>query len=127
MSVTRSKRISEEIKKIVSQLIMYDIKDPRIPPLTSIIRVETTRDLRFTYIYVSVLDQKANKDQVVEALNNAKGFVRKALGQELKLRYTPEPIFKLDKSIETGIYISKLIDDVNKKAAKSNDEDEDDE
>lgn len=114
MGYPRNKRISEEIKKIVSHLIMYDIKDPRIPQMTSVTHVDTTRDLRFTYIYISVLDSKANKDDIIEGLSSAKGFVRKEIGKELKLRYTPEPVFKMDESIENGIYISKLINDVNK-------------
>lgn len=125
MGYPRNKRISEEIKKIVSHLIMYEIKDPRIPSLTSVTHVETTRDLRFTYIYVSVLDSKADKGDIIDGLNSAKGFVRKEIGKELKLRYTPEPVFKMDESIETGIYISKLINDVNKDL-KHDSEDEDD-
>ena len=86
MGYPRNKRISEEIKKIVSHLIMYDIKDPRIPSLTSVTHVDTTRDLRFTYIYISVLDSKADKDDIIEGLNSAKGFVRKEIGKELKVR-----------------------------------------
>jgi len=126
MGYPRNKRISEEIKKIVSHLIMYDIKDPRIPSMTSVTHVDTTRDLRFTYIYISVLDSKADKNAIVEGLNSAKGFVRKEIGKELKLRYTPEPIFKMDESIETGIYISKLINDVNKDTKRDDDEEEND-
>ncbi len=126
MGYPRNKRISEEIKKIVSHLIMYDIKDPRIPSMTSVTHVDTTRDLRFTYIYISVLDSKADKNAIIEGLNSAKGFVRKEIGKELKLRYTPEPIFKMDESIETGIYISKLINDVNKDTKRDDDEEEND-
>jgi len=128
MGYPRSKRISEEIKKIVSNLIMYDINDPRIPSLTSVTHVDTTRDLRFTYIYISVLDSKAKKSDVLDGLNSAKGFVRREIGKVLTLHYTPEPIFKMDESIENGIYISKLIDDVNKSHEnKEKDDDDDDE
>lgn len=127
MGYPRSKRISEEIKKIVSTLIMTELKDPRIPVMTSITQVETTRDLRFAYIYISILDSKANKAEVLEGLNSSKGFVRREIGKVLKLHYTPEPIFKMDESIENGIYISKLIDDVNKRNSNNDDDDDDDE
>ena len=109
MGYPRHKRISEEIKKIVSQLIMYEIKDPRIPALTSVTHVDTTNDLRFTTIYISILEPSADKQKALEGLNSAKGFIRRVIGTELKLHYTPEPLFKLDESIENSIYMSSLI------------------
>jgi ribosome-binding factor A len=114
---SRTSRISEEIKKIVSSLIMNELKDPRISKLTSITHVETTGDLRYANIYVSTFGKDSdNHDETIEALNNAKGFIRKELGKHLKLRYTPEPIFKSDDSIKQGVYMSKLIENVNKLA-----------
>lgn len=113
MRYSRTNRISEEIKKIVSNLIMNELKDPRINKLTSITHVETTNDLRYTNIYISTFSNKQDPKEIVEALNNAKGFIRKELGKRLNLRYTPEPIFKLDTSIKKGIYMSKLIEKVN--------------
>lgn len=112
MGYPRHKRISEEIKKIVSQLIMYDIKDPRIPAMTSVTHVDTTNDLRFTTIYISILDPSADKQKALEGLNSAKGFIRREIGTELKLHYTPEPLFKVDESIENSFYINKLIKSV---------------
>jgi len=126
MGYPRNKRISEEIKKIVSQLIMYEIKDPRIPAMTSVTHVDTTNDLRFTTIYVSVLDAKADKIKLLEGLNSAKGFVRKEIGKELKMHHTPEPLFKMDESIENGIYISSLIRSVLPASEKPAEEDESD-
>lgn len=112
MSKQRTKRISEEIKKIVSHQIMFNMKDPRISKLTSVIHVDTTNDLSFTNIYISVYDPKADPQKTLEGLNSAKGFIRKEIGKELKLRITPEPIFKLDTSIENGMYINQLLKDV---------------
>lgn len=112
MGYPRHKRISEEIKKIVSQLIMYDIKDPRIPAMTSVTHVDTTNDLRFTTIYISLLDPSADRQKALEGLNSAKGFIRREIGTELKLHYTPEPLFKVDESIENSIYMNKLISSV---------------
>lgn len=125
MAKSRSRRISEEIKKIVSELIRNEIKDPRVSKMTSIVNVDTTRDLRYAYIYVSVLEDDM-KEKTIEGLNRAKGFIRKSMGEALDLRYTPEPIFKLDESIENGIYISNLIRQVNPDEEKE-EADEDDE
>lgn len=124
MGYPRHKRISEEIKKIVSQLIMYDIKDPRIPAMTSVTHVDTTNDLRFTTIYISILDSSANRQKALEGLNSAKGFIRKAIGTELKLHYTPEPLFKVDESIENSMYMNKLISSVTSHEPKAEDDDE---
>lgn len=109
MGVTRIKRISEEIRKVVSNIIMTGLKDPRVSKMTSVTHVDTTNDLRFTNIYISVYDPKADPKKTLEGLNSAKGFIRKEIGKELDLRYTPEPLFKLDKSIENGLHINSLL------------------
>lgn len=114
MRYSRSNRISEEIKKIVSSIIRNELKDPRISKLLSITHVETTRDLRYTNIYVSTFDNQDDNVETIEALNKAKGFIRKELGKQLNLRYTPEPIFKPDNSIKQGMYMNDLIEKVNK-------------
>lgn len=124
MAYPRHKRISEEIKKIVSQLIMYEIKDPRIPPMTGVTHVETTNDLRYTTIYISILDLQADRQKVLEGLNSAKGFVRKEIGKELKMHHTPEPIFKIDESIENSMYINKLLKTATQQENQSEAEDE---
>ncbi len=124
MGYPRHKRISEEIKKIVSQLIMYDIKDPRIPAMTSVTHVDTTNDLRFTTIYISILEPSADKQKALEGLNSAKGFIRREIGTALKLHYTPEPLFKVDESIENSFYINKLIKSVTPQEPEAEDDDE---
>lgn len=114
MRYSRTSRISEEIKKIVSNIIMNQLKDPRISKLTSVTYVDTTNDLRYTNIYISIFDNNVDGQATIEALNKAKGYIRKELGKHLKLRYTPEPIFKLDESIRQGVYMCKLIEEVSK-------------
>lgn len=113
MSVQRNRRISEEIKKVVSNLLLFELKDPRISKLTSVTSVDTTNDLRYVNIYISVYDPNANIDKTIEGLNKAKGFIRKEIGKAIDLRYTPEPIFKKDESIEKGVYLTHLIHQVN--------------
>lgn len=116
MNIKRVNRISEEIKKVLSELLYNGIKDPRISPMTTITKVEVTRDLRYARIYVSVLGNQEDKKNTIEGLESAKGFIRKEIGSKIDLRYIPEPIFHLDESIEQGIYMSKLIEEVNKKS-----------
>lgn len=115
MGYPRVNRINEEIKKLVSKMLLNELKDPRISSLTSVVAVEVTRDLRYANIFISVYGSEEEKDDTIAALTKAAGFVRKEIGKNLKLRYTPEPIFKMDRSIETGIYISDLINKVNQK------------
>lgn len=114
MNKKRLNRISEEIKRVVSELIQREIKDPRINPLTSVTRVEVTNDLSYANIYISVMGNKEDKEDTLIGLKSAKGFIRKEIGNRIDLRHAPEPIFHIDESIEQSLYISKLIDKINK-------------
>ena len=110
----RMTRINDEILKEVSQILRGEIKDPRISVMTSVVRVETTSDLKYCKIYVSVFGNEEQKDDVIKGLKNASSFVRKLLAQRLNLRNTPEIKFKLDESLEYSMRVSKLIDEINK-------------
>lgn len=114
MKDKRINRISEEIRKVVSELITREIKDPRVCPMTSITKVQVTNDLSYANIYVSVLGDKEVKEETLEGLKSAKGFIRKEISNRIDLRHVPEPIFHLDESIEHSLYISKLIEKVNR-------------
>ena len=85
MSYPRVKRLSEEIKKIVSDIIRNELRDPRIAPMTSIVEVDVTRDLRYVNIYVSVLGNEKEKQDTMDGLIKASGFIRREIGQKLKL------------------------------------------
>ncbi|HSH34992.1 30S ribosome-binding factor RbfA [Schnuerera sp.] len=125
MNNKRINRISEEIRRVVSQLITREIKDPRVNSMTSITKVEVTNDLSYANIYVSVLGNKDIKNETLEGLKSAKGFIRKEIGNRIDLRHAPEPIFHLDESIEHSLYISELIEKVNKEDKnKQGDKDE---
>ncbi len=122
MGYDRTLRISEEIKKIVSSLILFEIKDPRVSNLASVTKVVTSGDLRFTTVYISVLGDEKEKQDTIVGLEKAKGYIRNKIGKALNLRYTPEPIFKLDENIEYSSKISKIIDEVSANANESNDD-----
>ncbi|WP_425447482.1 30S ribosome-binding factor RbfA [Dethiothermospora halolimnae] len=124
MGSKRLNRIAEEIKKVVSSIIANKLKDPRISTMTSITKVTVTRDLRYAKIYVGVLGNEKEKKDSLNGLKSAKGFIRRGIGETINLRYTPEPLFYLDESIEHGIYISKLIDKVNKESGNDDEKPE---
>jgi len=116
----RLHRISEEIKKEISRIIREDVKDPRISPMASILRVDVARDLRYAKVYVSVLGNEQEKTSTIEGLTRAAGFIRKELGRVLTIRYIPELSFMLDTSIEYSVDISKKIMEVTREQRNAN-------
>ena len=107
-------RINMEVQRELSQIIRSEIKDPRIHPLTSVVAVEVPPDLKYCKAYISVLgDEEAGK-ATIEGLRSAASFVRRELAHRVYLRNTPEIKFILDQSIEYGVNMSKLIDEVTK-------------
>lgn len=105
---SRIDRISEEIKKELTKIIM-ELKDPRIPQLVSVIKVDVTKDLSYAKAYVSVFgDDKVVKDALI-ALKNAAGFIRKEIARKVKLRAVPEFTFVADDSIAYGSHISEVL------------------
>ena len=114
MSINRTMRLAEEMKKTISNIIQNDLKDPRIPMLTSVTEVEVTKDLRYAKVFISVFGDEGQKLKCIEGLKSAAGYIRRETGSQIKLRYTPELLFELDNSIENGIYISNLLKGVNK-------------
>ncbi len=108
MASSRIFRINDDIQRVLSSLLRA-IKDPRVNQgMISITHVDTTGDLRYAKVYLSVLGQLNEKD-FMKGLKSAAGYLRRELGKSLDLRYTPELIFELDKSIEHGAHINKLI------------------
>lgn len=118
MASNRIARINEEIQRQISADI-WRLKDPRVSGsgMVSVTRVDTTGDLRYAKIYVSVLDKSQEKD-VLKGLKSAGGFLRRELGSALGLRYTPELIFEADDSIAYGTHILEVMHDVEKADAQ---------
>lgn len=113
----KNTRINGEVQKELSTLIRGEIKDPRIHPMTSVTAVEVAPDLKTCRAYISVLGSGEAKKATMDGLNSAEGYIRRLLAKNLNLRNTPEIRFILDESIEYGVNMSKLIDDVAKKDA----------
>lgn len=114
MNEKRLGRINEEIKRVVSEVIVNGLKDPRIDSLTSVTHVKTSNDLQFVNIYVGILGDESKKRDVLEGLNSAKGFIRREIGNRVDLRHVPEPSFYLDEGMENVLYMNELIDSVMK-------------
>ncbi len=109
-------RINDEIKRELSEIVRSELKDPRISTITTILKVDTTNDLKFCKVNVSILGDDAQKQEVLEGLKSASSFIRKQIAYKINLRNTPQFKFILDESLEYGIKISKMIDELNKNA-----------
>ena len=120
----KNTRINGEVQKELSKIIREEIKDPRIHPMTSVMAVEVAPDLKTCKAFISVLGNEEAKQSTIKGLKNAEGYIRRELARTLNLRNTPEIRFILDKSIEYGVNMSKLIDDVMMKDAKSSQPDQ---
>lgn len=110
----KNTRVNVEVQKELSYLISREIKDPRIHPMTTVVSVEVAPDLKTAKVYISVLGDDEAKESTYEGLRSAAAFMRRELARRLNLRNTPELTFVMDQSIEYGVNMSKLIDDVNK-------------
>lgn len=111
----KNTRINGEVQKELSTIIRNEIKDPRIHPMTSVMAVEVAPDLKTCKAYISVLGEKEAKEATIKGLKSAEGYIRRQLAHNMNLRNTPEIRFILDESIEYGVTMSKLIDDIAKK------------
>ncbi|MCR5607450.1 MAG: 30S ribosome-binding factor RbfA [Lachnospiraceae bacterium] len=108
----KNTRINSEVQKELSVLILQEIKDPRISKMTTITSVEVAPDLKTAKVYVSVLGTPEETEDTIKGLKSAAPFLRGQLAKTINLRNTPELIFKVDESIEYGINMSKMIDEL---------------
>ena len=106
-------RVNTEVMHALGNIIRSEINDPRISPMTSVVAVEVTPDLKYCKAYISVLGDEQAKKDTHEGLKSAEGYIRKLLASSVNLRNTPKITFVMDQSIEYGVNMSKLIDDVN--------------
>lgn len=104
-------RIDEELKKEISNIISYDLKNPNITGMISVTKAKITPDLKYAQIYVSILNSK-NTKETLAALKKSSGFVRTEVAKRINLRITPEIIFVLDDSIEYGERIDKILKEI---------------
>lgn len=105
----RSRRISEQVQRELSEIIRLELKDPRVGMIT-ITDVEVTQDNAYARVYFTLLGDASELPETTSALQHAAGFLRRQLAQRLKLRTVPQLQFEYDASVERGMRLSQLID-----------------
>lgn len=109
----RPERIASQMREHISTIITEEIKDPRIGFIT-ITGVEVTPDIRNAKVFFSCLGGKEEKEIATEGLNSAAGYIRKLLGERMRIKFIPELIFRLDESAEYSIHMSKIFEKIHK-------------
>ena len=120
----KNTRINMEVQRELSEIIRGEVKDPRIHPMTTVVSVEVTPDLKYCKAYISVLADEESAKATIQGLKSAEGYIRRELARRVNLRNTPEIKFILDQSIEYGVAMCHMIDEVTKDLNHSADEDE---
>lgn len=113
MAHRRAEKVAEAIKEEVSSIIQKEVNDPRLGFLT-VTAVELSNNLRYARIFVSVYGSQEEKTKTLKGLQSATPFIRREIGHRIKLRWTPEIIFKWDESIEKGARIDDLLRQIGK-------------
>ncbi len=108
----KNTRINGEVQRVLAETIRGEIKDPRISPWTSVVAVEVAPDLKNCKAWISVLGDDEAKENTLQGLRSAEGFIKRQLAKTINLRNTPEISFVMDQSIEYGVNMSRRIDEV---------------
>ncbi len=117
MNDRRKKGIEKEVSRIIGMALLTELKNEKLKNVVSIHKVEITKDGRYIDLTFSILDLKnnINKEKIIEDLNKLKGFFRKLIGDQLSMRFVPEVRIHLDDSIEYGIRISSILNEIKQK------------
>ena len=116
MNDRRKRGLEKEISRIIGMTLLTDIKNDKIKNLVSIHKVELTKDGRYLDLTFSILDLKdnINKEKIAEDLSKLKGFFRKKIGSQLSIRFVPEVRIHLDDSVEYGVKIASILNEIKK-------------
>ena len=109
----RLNRINEELRKELSQIIGYELKNPNVTGMISVTKVKITPDFKYAKVYVSILNAK-NVQKTMEGLKLSSGFIRSQIAKTINLRITPELVFELDDSLDYGEKIDSILKELNK-------------
>ena len=115
----RSSRVSDLIKEEVADIIMHKLRDPRLGFIT-VTGVSVSNDLRHAKVYVSILED-VKRDETLKILVSSAGFIRSELGRKIRMKFLPELVFKLDRSIEHSARISRLLEEAKKSTTSKED------
>ena len=117
MTEKRAGRVAEAIKEEVSNILQRKLKDPRIG-FCSVVDVEVSNDLQHAKVFVSVLGDEEKRQATLAGLESARGFIRTEVGRRIRLRHTPEVVFRLDTSIERGARVNQLLNEIRREGEK---------
>ena len=109
----RLNRINEELRKELSSILAYELKNPNITGMLSVTRVKITPDFKYAKVYVSILNSK-DAQKTMLGLKESAGFIRSRIAKEVNLRITPELVFEVDDSLEYGARIDSILNDLKK-------------
>lgn len=115
----RQGRLGEELRKIISQMLISEIKDPRLSPMISVTNVKVTSDGSYATCFVSFFtnaegeEKTKQEEEVLAGLESAKGLMKKKIGHEVRLRHIPELVFKIDRSLEYGRHMDEVLSGLN--------------
>ena len=115
MANHRADRISGEMKRKISDVIRFELNDPRIPMMCTVMAVSASKDLSHAKVYVSILGDDEVQENAMKALRKASGFVRHSIARSMNMRHSPEIHFELDKSISYSMEISRKLDELDGK------------
>ena len=110
-NTNRLGRVNEELRKEISNIINYELKNPEVTGMISVTKVKVTPDLKYAKVYVSILNSK-NLKETMEGLKKSTGFIRSELARKINLRNTPEILFELDDSLEYGAKIDSILKEI---------------
>lgn len=112
--VNRPDRVKKALTREISDLLNKEIKDPRLSGIVSVTDVELSGDCRHAKVFVSVFGSEEEQKSSMKALESSTGFIRTEVGKRIKMRHTPEIIFRMDDSLERGSRVSQLIDKISR-------------
>lgn len=113
----RSGRLGEEIRRIISSLLLRGLKDPRLDGMVSITAVDVTSDCSYATVYLTAFGvdegDTERKEEILQAFQSAKGMIRKEIGRQIKLHHVPDLTFRFDTSLEYGRHMEEVITGLN--------------
>ena len=109
----RLNRINEELRKELSSILAFELKNPNITGMVSVTKVKITPDFKYAKVYVSLLNSK-DVEKTMQGLKESAGFIRSRIAKEVNLRITPELVFEIDDSLEQGMRIDSILKDLKK-------------
>ena len=121
MEKKRIKRINSLLKEVLSEVILKEVKDPRMASLISVTSVDISADLHHAKVYISIIGSNKEKDQTLEALESAAGFIGINASKKVTLRYFPTLVFKLDTTVDEQMHIEDLLDKIHREKEKRGD------